>query len=205
MRIPQLAAIVLTSIAVTACNGLGVPPRPMASFDLGLVAPRSLPAQVVPAQIQLLAPSWLETSAMQYRLSWDQTHRRRSFANSRWAAHPPEMLARNLERAIGGTNIGTSECRLRLELDEFVQVFDTEQRSEARVVLRASWLPARSDKSLARKEFALSSVASEATAEGGVTAFLQISEMLADQLAQWLTGLDDEGQRDLNVGAACRS
>lgn len=198
--------ILLTwTVLLSACNGIGNPPRPVAIYDLGLVAARSLPADAVPSRIQLMAPTWLELSAMQYRLEWDQPLRRRAFAESRWAATPPEMLARALDRAVRSNGTASSECRLRIELDEFIQVFGAEDSSHVELVARASWLPARSETALARKEFRLSQPASPPNAEGGVAAYRALAAQFSDQLVQWLSELDPLRTQALNTGMGCRA
>lgn len=198
--------ILLTSIMLLgACNGIGIPPKPVAIYDLGLVAAQPLPAEAVPSQIQFLAPTWLEVRAMQYRLEWDQPLRRRAFADSRWAAKPPELLARTLDRAIRSNGTSTSECRLRIELDEFIQVFGSEDASRVDIVARASWLPARTEAALARKEFRLSQRATPPTAEGGVVAYRELAEAFSVALSQWLTELDRARAQGLNRSTACRA
>lgn len=197
--------ILLASIALlSACNGIGIPPKPVAIYDLGLVAARSLPADAVPSRIQFLAPTWLEASAMQYRLEWDQPLRRRAFADSRWVAKPPEMLARALDRAVRSNGTASSECRLRIELDEFIQIFEAEDRSHVELVARASWLPARSEAALARKEFRLSQPASP-TAEGGVAAYRELAGQFSEQLVLWLSELDPPRMQALNKNLGCRA
>ncbi|MDO9600348.1 MAG: ABC-type transport auxiliary lipoprotein family protein [Azoarcus sp.] len=191
-------------VLLSACNGIGIPPKPVAIYDLGLIASRSLPADAVPSRIQFLAPTWLEVSAMQYRLEWDQPLRRRAFADSRWAAKPPEMLARALDRAVRSNGTATSECRLRIELDEFIQIFEAEDRSKVELVARASWLPARSEAALARKEFRLSQPA-DPTAEGGVAAYRELAAQFSDQLALWLSELDPPRTQALNKDMGCRA
>lgn len=195
----------ISALLLTACNGLVLPPKPVALYDLGLTATHALPPAVVPAQVQLLAPSWLEASAMQYRLEWDQPLRRRAFADSRWVAKPPEMLARALDRSVRSNGAGSSECRLRIELDEFIQFFSTEDASQVEIVARASWLPARGDAALARKDFRFTQRATPPTAEGGVAAYRALAAQFSEELAQWLRELDRTGLQGLNAAAACRA
>lgn len=199
--------LLASTLVLGACNGIGIgtAPKPVSSYDLGLVAIHSLPPEAVPARIQLVAPSWLEALAMQYRLEWDQPLRRRSFADSRWVAKPPELLARALDRAILSNGTDTSECRLRIELDEFIQTFAAENDSRVEIVARASWLPARSEAALARKEFRLSLPANPPTAEGGVAAYRELAGQLSVQLAQWLRGLDGTQLQGLNSATSCRA
>lgn len=201
----KLVLSALTILALAACNGLAVPPRPVALYDLGLTEPLDLPAGRAPAQILLNAPSWLNSSAMQYKLEWDQSSRRRTFLESRWVANPLELLSRSLDRAILGATTGTNQCRMRVELDEFIQIFDSADSGRAELIARASWLPARGDRILATREFRLSKPTVAATAERGVEALKDLSSELARGIAGWLDELDRNSPQGLNASAACRN
>lgn len=192
-------------LLLAGCNGLVVAPKAVALYDLGIVEVLEMPPGRAPAQIQLQAPSWLNSSAMQYRLGWDRPMQRRAFVESRWVANPSELIARSLDRAILGSSPVASECRLRIELDEFVQMFDSETSARVEVVARAAWLPARSDKVLARKEFRLTQVSAPATAEEGVAAYRRLTRQLSLELAEWLEALDRTSGQGLNGRAQCRA
>lgn len=202
----RLSACIVASAGVllTACAGLGAPPKPTAFYDLGLVDPVSLPASVIPAQVEVSAPSWLDASTMQYRLAWNPAQRRRSYSESRWVAQPSEMLASAIERGLrGGASEGGSSCRLVLELDEFVQTFESASVSSAGLVLRASWMPVRGGVPLARREFRLSRATPSADAEGGVIAYRELARQLNSMLADWLVALDRDGPQGLNTEGRC--
>lgn len=204
--IGRLSACLLAAVGLllTACAGVGAPPKPTAFYDLGLVEPVSLPAHLIPAQIEVSAPSWLDASTMQYRLAWSPAQRRRSYSESRWVAQPSEMLASAIERGLqGGVHGGGSGCRLMLELDEFVQTFESVNASSTEVVLRASWMPVRGGVPLARREFRMSRATPSADAEGGVIAYREVARQLNPMLADWLVALDRDGPQGLNTGGRC--
>ncbi|AWI80955.1 hypothetical protein CEW87_17255 [Parazoarcus communis] len=201
----KMLLIPLLGLLLAGCNGLVVAPKAVALYDLGIVESLAMPAGQAPSQIQLHAPSWLNSSAMQYRLEWDRPFQRRAFVESRWVANPSELLARSLDRAILGSNPVANDCRLRIDLDEFVQVFDSESSARVEIVARAAWLPARSDKALARKEFRLAQVSSPATAEQGVAAYRSLSRQLSEALVEWLGELDRGSGQGLNGRTQCRA
>ncbi len=201
----KLLLIPFLGMLLAACNGLVVAPKAVAMYDLGIVETLEMPPGRAPAQIQLRAPSWLNSSAMQYRLEWDRPFQRRAFVESRWVANPSELLARSLDRAILGGSPVANECRLRIELDEVVQIFDSETSARVEIVARAAWLPARSDRVLARKEFRLTQDSIPATAEQGVAAYRRLTRQLSLDLAEWLEELDRTSGQGLNGRAQCRA
>ncbi len=188
--------------ALAGCGSFQLQPKPMAFFDLGLGEARPLPAALAPAQIEVVTPPWLGVSAMQYRLAWNEPARRRAFAESRWVAQPADMLGLALNRSLR-PQAGGNRCRLRVEVDEFIQVFDSAERSRVDVVVRAGLLPPRSDAALARREFRIGEVAPRADAAGGVEAYRGAVQQLAGELAKWMIELDREAGGSLNTGGRC--
>lgn len=197
-------AMAFAAALSAGCGTIGTPPRPVAFYDLGLTDSVSLPATAVPAQVEVLAPSWLDVAQMQYRLQWDQPQRRRTYSESRWVAQPAELLARALERGLRGEGEGKNTCRLRVELDEFVQDFQSGSASTVVIVVRASLLP-RAGTPLGRREFRVTLPAPTADAEGGVSAHRAAVRQLAGELGGWLAALDHDGRQGLNTGGRCGS
>lgn len=198
-----MVLVALGAGGLAACSGLSFAPRPMAFYDLGLAEPQPLPSAAVPAQVEVKAPSWLDSSAMQYRLGWNDPDRRRAYAESRWAAPPAQLLAASLRRALSAEGGGGGNCRLRIELDEFVQHFDSEVSSRAEFVLRAELLARQGEVPLAVRGFALGGAAASADARGGVAAFRHAARQLVAGLAGWLSELDRDPARRLNTIDRC--
>jgi cholesterol transport system auxiliary component len=137
--------------------------------------------------VDVAAPSWLGTAAMQYRLDYSDAARRHAYADSRWAAPPPELLEQALRRrALAAAGSGErSGCRLRVDLDEFVQAFDAAQSSRVVLAVRATLL-SRGEQPLASRAFALERPAASADARGGVAAAAVAVQGLASDLAGWI-------------------
>lgn len=181
-------------------------------FDLGLVEPVTPAPAILPASIELHSPSWLSGAAMQYRTDYQQPPQRRAFADSRWASPPGELLERTLQRAFavqktqttGFVRGGEKGCRLRIELDEFMQVFDTPQASHAYIAARAELLPARGEFVIARQLLTLNEIAPSADARGGVVAHQRASAQFVRALTAWLNGLETALPRGETLLAACR-
>lgn len=205
-RMPGRARSILASVAaatlLSACGAIQIQPKPVAGYDLGLSQGPVLAAELAPAQIEVVAPPWLTVGAMQYRLAWDQPERRRAFSESRWVALPADLLVLALDRALLAGN-GSGRCRLRIELDEFVQLFDSAERSAVEVVVRAGLLAARSDTAFARREFRIREPAPSADAPGGVSAYRVAVDRLAGELAGWIVALDRMAGPGLNAEGRC--
>lgn len=181
-------------LLLTACAGGGAKTSAIARYDLGTAPPANESPVLALRGIDVGAPSWLGTAAMQYRLAYADAGRRDIFAESRWAAPPAELLEASLRRrlASAASESGSAGCRLRVELDEFIQVFDGPQASramvEARIVLQAP----RSEQSLARRRLSLNKAATSADARGGVAAFAALAADMGSETASWLATLAKE-------------
>lgn len=194
----RTSLVVIAALAVAAC-GPNVRPAATASYDLGSVAVAWQPAVLPVAAVHVAAPSWLATLAIQYRLLYADGLRRQAYAESRWAAPPAELVERALGRQ---TPNAVSGCRLRLELDELVQVFDSPQQSRVLLEVRASLMPLRGDSVLAQKAFAVTQAAAAGDARGGVAAAASALQTLAGDMAAWLTAT---AQQAPATAARCRS
>ena len=81
---------------------------------------------------------------MYYRLAYRDAAELGAFANSRWAASPPELLRKQMLRASGDK---AGRCVVDVEIQEFTQVFSAKEASEARIELRA-WLRGSASRAL---------------------------------------------------------
>jgi cholesterol transport system auxiliary component len=179
----RMLFLLLVATALGGCVPNNVRQNEVAAFDLGAPA-GGWPGPSL-RKLDVAAPSWLGTSAMQYRQGSGEGTRRRAYADSRWVAPPAELIERALRRrAVDAGAHPASSCRLRLELDEFVQVFDGAQSSRQLIALRARLL-SRTEQPLATRAFTVERPAG-ADARGGVAAATAAVQELGDQLAAWL-------------------
>lgn len=103
------------------------------TFDLGLNAPS---VQLPPVRVGLVrAVAPFDGTDMHYRLAFRNLAEIGSYANSRWAAAPPEMMRKQILR---GAAEKTGRCVMDVEIQEFTQVFSSKEASEARIELRAT-------------------------------------------------------------------
>ena len=166
-------------LLLSAC-ALGPPASAPAQFDLG-PAPALVSASAPRAQqIDVTAPSWLGGTGIAYRLAYQDAFRREVYRDSRWAAPPAVLVAERL-RQRAAASAGPGAVILRLELEEFGQVFDTPTQS--RVLLRVRAWSGEAPGAL--KVFELNRPAPSADAAGAVQGLSRASDELIDQLLAW--------------------
>lgn len=188
------------ALTLAACAG-GLPRSNMAVYDLGSPASAGSAVPLV-GRIEVASPSWLAATAMQYRLPDGVAQERRVFAESRWIAPPHELIEATLKHhLLGGDVQGRQHCLLRVEIDEFVQVFDAGGGSVARWSGRVVLQPRHGGAPLARRGYALSEPAG-GDARSGVAAFARLEHRFAQEIGLWLeqVGRDSRPVRD-----ACRA
>lgn len=192
-----LSVALLALLSLGACQSL-VPlpaqPAQATEYDLGPQVPAAGPAGLQPREVVVVAPSWLSTPAMHYRLLYEQSAQRYSYAENRWVAPPGELLAAALRRAlIGDTAAGVQRhCRLRLEVEELVQSFSAPAQSRFEVEVRATLLGPM-ERSLGSKRFAESVPSPSADAKGGAVAASAAVQGMGSALRDWLQALAREG------------
>lgn len=195
MRMPSIM-LVAAALCLPGCfGGAGVQGDP-ALYDIPAgPAPQTSAASGMAVHLApVRAPGWLMTSAMQYRLAYADASRRLSYAESRWAAPPAELVDLALRRdpsfaASGDARVGGSGCQLLVNLDEFIQVFDAPGTSRAQVEVRASLLSSGDRRALAQHRV-LRTPPAGADARSGVAAFAVALHELKDDLGNWLIQLE---------------
>ncbi|QOJ23673.1 MAG: membrane integrity-associated transporter subunit PqiC [Gammaproteobacteria bacterium] len=177
--------------------------QPAAVYDFGMQS--AIQAQQTSQQAQLrrksllvaetTAPSWLDNTAIHYRLLYHNPTQSYSYANSRWIAKPAALLSQQLrnrivtttqEHVIKDSSVATADHVLHTELEEFSQLFDTASDSRVVIILRASLVERSTRKVLAQKDFSVTKQAPTADAPGAVTALGAANDQLLDELADWL-------------------
>ena len=174
--------LLLSALILVACGG-NVRQADIARLDFGNFALAWLPARLPLRGVDVAAPAWLGTTAMQYRLLYADAMQRESYSASRWASPPADLIERSLNRQVAASGGG---CRLHLDLDEFAQVFTTPQASRSVLDVRASLVAPSGDAVLARKAFSLVQVAPTADARGGASAAAATVQALGGELGKWL-------------------
>ena len=181
-----IVLLLLGGCAVGARNS-----PPLAVYDFGLPAARLPAAENWPrVALDVRSPAWFDSLNIDYRLAYDNPLKRREYADSRWAGAPGVLLAQRLRQQLGTVNdSGSSACLLRVELQEFSQVFASPQQSQALIQANVQLFDARRQL-LAARQLAVEAPAASADAPGGVKALVSASDDFGVQLASWLAGVD---------------
>lgn len=190
---PRLFLLLLFS-AFGGCTALppstaGVAVHDFGSLEAATLAPVGLPLR----NIEVVPAPWLASNVMAYRLAYAQSTRRQAFKDNRWAAQPAQLVELVLKRALRAGDPATltgGGCRLRVDLDEFTQRFDSPQASRGVIEARVTLLAPRTEQPLAVRAFALEHEAPTADAAGGVVALRAGALQLKSDIRSWLEGLD---------------
>jgi cholesterol transport system auxiliary component len=192
----MLRAALLLSLAVLAGCAMPQSRDGIASYDFGLprsdkeANPRLQHDLVVDA---LTAPAWMDNAGIYYRLAYQDATRPQAYAQSRWVMPPAALLGQSLRASIARANKAAvftpadgvrADYTLRLELEEFSQVFDAADKSHAVVRLRASLI--RNRGVVAQQDFSIERASATPNAEGGVRALIAASDEAGNGLIDWL-------------------
>jgi uncharacterized lipoprotein YmbA len=188
--------VLMSALLLSACVGVPRNSTPVAIYDFGLPAAR-LVADGAWSRLALevRSPPWYDSLNVDYRLAYDDPLKHREYAGSRWAGAPGILLAQRLRQQLGTVSVSgntQSVCLLRVELQEFSQVFDSPQRS--RGVLQGSVSLSDVKRQLvAEQQMAIEKPAATADAQGGIDALVAASTELGQMMADWLAGLEKAG------------
>ena len=192
LRTPLLLLLAL----LTGCAMIPQARDGMASYDFGLsrqdkeANPRLQQDLVV---TDLTAPAWMDNAGIYYRLAYQDATRPQAYAQSRWVMPPAALLGQRLRASIARatkaavftpTDGVRVEYALRLELEEYSQVFDAADKSHAVVQLRASLI--RNHGVVAQQDFSIEHISATPNAEGGVRALIVASDKAGNSLIDWL-------------------
>ncbi len=191
-----LAASLLVAAVLAGC---AAPAARLAVYDFGpgatqpQVTQRMALAPLLLSEVE--AASALDSTAVLYRLAYADAQQLRPYAQARWSMPPAQLLRQRLRESLGqqrsvlapGDALAPGTLVLRLELEEFSQLFESTQRSAGLVRVRAtlsrSGSPARV---LAQTSFVQQQPGRSADAAGGVQALAQASDAVILHIAQWL-------------------
>ncbi|WP_051248630.1 ABC-type transport auxiliary lipoprotein family protein [Acidovorax sp. JHL-9] len=204
-------AAVLAAAFLAGCSALPSPPSRPVHYDFGPGAMAPVPADrrapLPPlALADLEAPGLVEGStAVLYRLAYADARQLRPYRQARWSQPPAQLVQQRLRdqlgqrRAVLTAESGAAQARsagklptvLRVELEEFSQVFTSATESAGLVRLRATLAePAATGETLlGQRVFIVQRPATSADAAGGTRALVEATDQLAQELVQWLEQL----------------
>jgi cholesterol transport system auxiliary component len=196
------AVFFLSILLLGGCGAL--PDRPVRpavyDFGPGLTAkPAAVPAQALPPLLlaDIEAPAAFDGTAVLFRLAYADVQQLRPYAQARWSMPPAQLVRQPLrdqlsqQRVVLNPAEGPAAYILRLELEEFTQVFETPDRSVGLVRLRATLLENAGgrERLVAQRRFIVQRPAPSADAPGGVRALTAATAAAVEEIGQWLQQL----------------
>ncbi|MDP3654907.1 MAG: ABC-type transport auxiliary lipoprotein family protein [Rhodoferax sp.] len=194
--------ICLALLGLSACSSLQPPPRPLV-YDFGPGATTPQPAnRMAPlpplALAGVQATGALDSTAVLYRLAYSDAQQLRPYAQARWSMPPAELLRQRLREHLGqhravlnpadGVLAVGPVLTLRVDLDEFSQLFATDQQSTGLLRLRATLGQpgARGEKLVAQRSFVVQRASASPDAAGGVRALTEAADAAIEDIEQWV-------------------
>jgi len=195
---------------LAGCSALPEPPPRAIVYDFGA---GSVQAAAQSAQEAQLAPLILvdmgrsgapeTSSALLYRLAYANDQQLLPYTQARWSQPPAALLQQALRERLARQRIVLSGAEgaavqpvqggrlpsvLRVQLEEFSQVYDDPARSAGLVRVRAMLSDAATtgEKLVAQQVFVARRPADTADAAGGARALAEASAEVADALADWV-------------------
>ena len=185
--------VLLAAVLLSACVGGLNNSVPVVVYDFGLPAARLVAdGSWSRLALEVRSPSWFDSPNVDYRLAYEDPLTRREYVGSRWVGAPGMLIAQRLRQQLGAVSSAanvTTDCLLRVELQEFSQVFDSPQSSRG-VLLGSVSLIDSKRRLVAERLVAIEKPAATADAHGGVKALAAASSELGQLLADWLAGLE---------------
>lgn len=194
----------LLAAGVAGCALVDKPTRPMV-YDfgpgaLGVPATSAADSLGVLALSEVDAGSALDNTAVLYRLVYTDAQQLLPYAQARWSMAPAQLVRQRLREVLGqhrtvlspgDGNVTGSKAALvlRVELEEFSQLFDAPGRSSGLVRLRATLvqgLPG-GDRLLGQRSFVVQRPAPTPDAPGGVRALTVATHAAVEEIEQWLS------------------
>jgi cholesterol transport system auxiliary component len=196
----------LAALGVLAgCSVLPDKPVREYSYDLGPqpvaaapASPRGAPLVLPDIEVQ----GALESTALFYRLGYADAFQLRPYAYAKWSSPPAQLLRQRLRDHLGrdrpvldsaaaaslARSGGYTPPVLRVELDEFSQLFDSQASSQGVLRLRCTLLEnsAAGERLVAQRTFDVKRPAPTADAPGGVRALSAATDAAAGEIADWL-------------------
>jgi cholesterol transport system auxiliary component len=197
-------AILLT---LAGCSVLQAPARP-AVYDFGpgalilavaadTATPRAMRAGPLLLTDVETTPA-LDSAAVLFRLGYVDAQQLRPYSQARWSMPPAQLLRQRLRETLGqqrdvlnpgeGVAVGKGAVTLRIALEEFSQLFESETTSVGLVRLRATLSQSAGgvDRLLAQRSFVVQRPSSTADAAGGVRALTAATDAAIAELAAWV-------------------
>ncbi len=203
-------------LALTGCTLPGIVGTPVVVYDFGPGAvtpsltshrPDLPPLELSPPQASVA----LNSLAVQYRLAYADAQALKPYARARWSMPPTQLIGQRLREQLSrrravvspGEIVRSQSARqaaaqakpapllnLRLDLEEFSQLFEAPDQSSGLLRLRATIMlrSAAGESLLAQRSFVvqLAAATADADARGGVHALTAAADQALSEIERWL-------------------
>ncbi|QHI99064.1 hypothetical protein GT347_14365 [Xylophilus rhododendri] len=202
------------ALALAACSALPDKPTRPVAYDFGSSVSAVVSAQTVTAQAPIAlgdieTAGVSDTAAVSYRLQYSDAQQLRPYAMARWTLPPAQLVRQRVREVLAERRPivdvddllaqqrteGRRPRLLRLQLEEFSQVFASPGQSEGVLRLRATLVENTplGDSFVGQRLFAVRQPAASADAAGGVQALAAATDAAAAQIDAWLVQLAPTG------------
>ena len=198
MRKRRALPLFLLAGLFSGCSSLPSAPVRPAIYDFGpgaLAAPATANPGLHPIVLpEVEASPALDSAAVLYRLAYSDVQQLQPYSQARWSMPPAQLVrqrlreALSLRRAVVNPGESSVPLALRVELQEFSQIFETAQASSGLVRLRATLIEARdgAERLVAQRVFVAQRPAASADAPGGVRALRAATDAVVEEIGAWL-------------------
>lgn len=182
---------------LSGCAALPDKPVRPAVYDFGPGASEGFSGVQTPVLLaDIDAPAAFDGTAVLYRLAYADVQQLRPYAQARWSMTPAQLVRQRLRERLGRQHVvlhpgdDAAVSTLRLELEEFSQVFETPTHSNGLVRLRATLVGdvGGRNRVRAQRSFAVQRPAPSADAPGGVRALTAATDAAISEIVEWLSG-----------------
>ncbi len=202
-RARHVAGLFAAAMLLAGCSVLDKPTRSVV-FDFGpavtaVAAPAPAAPRLAIALGEVEATVALDSTAVLYRLAYAHAQQLQPYAQARWSMPPAQLLRQRLRQSLVQYTLVAREgdvaaqrpLVLRLELDEFSQLFEAPERSVGQVRVHATVFQssAGGERLVAQRGFLAQHPAPSADAAGGVRALTAATDVVVADIAQWMIGL----------------
>ena len=208
-RAAGLVCVLLAALALAGCSGLPDKPTRATMYDFG---PGPLATQPTTRQAPLPAIALddistsggaLDNMAVLYRLGYADAQQLRPYSQARWSMPPAQLVRQRVREQLGqrravfnaGASVALNRSQnavlpllLRIDLEEFSQLFTAPETSVGLIRLRATLVevtPA-GDKLVGQRNVIVQRPAPSSDAPGGVQALTAATDAAIEEIDQWL-------------------
>jgi cholesterol transport system auxiliary component len=208
-RAAGLLGALLAALALSGCSGLPDKPTRATMYDFGpgplatLPATRQAPLPAIALDDISTSGGALDNMAVLYRLGYADAQQLRPYSQARWSMPPAQLVRQRVREQLGqrravfnaGASVALNRSQnavlpllLRLDLEEFSQLFTAPETSVGLIRLRATLVevtPA-GDKLVGQRNVIVQRPAPSSDAPGGVQALTAATDAAIEEIDQWL-------------------